>query len=533
MPDTIRYAHPILSLPEARALEADLLTTDEAAWEAMNRAGAAIAEWLPKDFAEIRPLPRHAKVLVLLGKGANGGDACIAVKSLHHQYPDIRVTLALVEPLAALRPMAMRAFTELNNSVKCAVLGGNDTAWTRDQWQNELQQTGGASGWDVCIDGLLGMSFQPPLREAYAVLIDAVNHYPRIAMRAAVDLPSGYLQGDQGYHVFNADFTYATGSLKVTQMLSDGPCGRMRYCDLEFFSVNGSRYSQSAKVSVITDAVLDSLRGFRSAGSNKRSFGHLFVLGGSAYMPGALMMAVKAALRSGAGLVTAFAPVSVAEGLAAQVPEAMWVPWPETSNGTLSPRALSLFFDRADRANAVLIGPGLGADRFTRLIAQEILQRYHGPILLDADALYPEVVELAARRKANAGPVVLTPHHGEFARLAKDLSKGDYQDSLSDYASKYNVSVVLKGPRTLVAAKNKLLCNLHGGPVLSRGGSGDILAGILSGLLARRHDPLVETLASGVYWHARAAELLARDKGQICVQTSDLLDYMGPALRSL
>jgi len=315
-------------------------------------------------------------------------------------------------------------------------------------------------------------------------------------------------------------------------MLSDGPCGRMRYCDLGFFSANGSRYSQSAKVSVITDAVLDSLRGFRSAGSNKRTFGHLFVLGGSAYMPGALMMAVKAALRSGAGLVTAFAPVSVVGGLAAQLPEAMWVPWPETSNGTLSPRALSLFFDRADRANAVLVGPGLGADRFTRLIAQELLQRYHGPILLDADALYPEVVELAARRKANAGPVVLTPHHGEFARLTKDLSKGDYQDSLLDYASKYNVSVVLKGPRTLVAAKNKLLCNLHGGPVLSRGGSGDILAGILSGLLARHHDPLVETLASGVYWHAHAAELLARDKGQICVQTTDLLDYMGPALRS-
>jgi hydroxyethylthiazole kinase-like uncharacterized protein yjeF len=532
MSDSHRYAHPVLSLADARALEAELLTNDEAAWAAMNRAGAAIAEWLPKDFSEVRPFPKRAKVLVLLGKGANGGDACLAIKCLRERYSELDVTVALVEPEAAMRPLAVRALQALRESGNFRVIGGEELAWDREQWQNALQANGGAAGWDLCLDGLLGMSFQPPLREAYAALIDAVNVYPNIVMRAAVDLPSGYLQEEQGYHVFQADFTYGTGSLKISQLLTDGPCGRMRYCDLGFFD-NGSRAIHDKKVAVINDGVLNWLRSFRAAGSNKRTFGHLFVIGGSAYMPGALMMSVQAALRSGAGLVTAFAPVSVAEGIAAQLPEAMWVPWPETSNGTLSPRAMSLFYERAERADAVLIGPGLGADRFTRMIAQELLQRYLGPILLDADALYPKVLDVLSRRNPNAGPVVLTPHHGEFKRLAKELPKLEYQDGLLAYAQKYNVSVVLKGPRTLIASQGKLLCNLHGGPVLSRGGSGDILAGILAGLLARRHDPLMETLASGVFWHARAAEMLAQEHGQVCVQTTDLLSYMGPALRNL
>jgi hydroxyethylthiazole kinase-like uncharacterized protein yjeF len=531
MPDTYRYAHPVLSLPDARALEVELLKDDAAAWSAMNRAGSAIADWLPKDFSEVRPFPEDAKVLILLGKGANGGDACLAIKRLRERYPNIDVTVAMVETEAQMRPLALRAWQALRESGEVRILGGQETAWDRGQWQEALKETGGANGWDVCLDGLLGMSFQPPLRETYAALIDAVNAYPLVVMRAAVDLPSGYLQEDQCYHVFQADFTYATGSLKISQLLTEGACGRMRYCDLGFFD-NGSKPLQGKKVAVLTDSVMQWLRCFRAAGSNKRTFGHLFVIGGSAYMPGALMMSVQAALRSGAGLVTAFAPVSVAEGIAAQLPEAMWIPWPETSNGTLSPRAMSLFFERAERADAVLIGPGLGSDRFTRMIAQELLQRYHGPILLDADALYPEVVDVLSRRKAGSGPVVLTPHHGEFQRLAKELPKLEYQEGLLAYAEKHNVSVVLKGPRTLIASQGKLLCNLYGGPVLSRGGSGDILAGILAGLLARRHDPLMETLASGVFWHSRAAEMLAREKGQVCVQTTDLLDYLGPALRS-
>ncbi len=532
MPDTDRYAHPVLSLPDARALEAELLKDDATAWAAMKRAGAAIADWLPKDYSEVRPFPDNARVLILLGKGANGGDACIAINCLRERYPKIDITVAMVEAETQMRPLAMRAWQALRDSGEVHVLGGKDTVWDLGQWQEALKEAGGVKGWDICLDGLLGMSFQPPLRESHAALIDAANDYPHVVMRATVDLPSGYLQEDQGYHVFQADFTYATGSLKVSRLLTEGPCGRMRYCDLGFFD-NGSKVPQSKKVAVLTDSVMEWLRCFRAPGSNKRTFGHLFVIGGSAYMPGALMMSVQAALRSGAGLVTAFAPVSVAEGIAAQLPEAMWIPWPETSNGTLSPRAMSLFFDRAERADAVLIGPGLGADRFTRMIAQELLQRYHGPILLDADALYPEVVDVLSRRNSNAGPVVLTPHHGEFQRLVKELPRLEYQDGLLAYAQKHNVSVILKGSRTLIASQGKLLCNLYGGPVLSRGGSGDILAGILAGLLARRHEPLMETLASGVFWHSRAAEILAREKGQVCVQTSDLMQYMGPALRSL
>jgi NAD(P)H-hydrate epimerase len=278
--------------------------------------------------------------------------------------------------------------------------------------------------------------------------------------------------------------------------------------------------------------VLDPIRRLRPATVDKREFGHLFVVGGSAYMPGALLMAVQAAVRSGAGLVTAFAPASVAASLAAQVPEAMWIPWPGTSNGTLRPRAMPLLLERINQASAVLVGPGMGKDRNTEMVVQEIIRAVECPIVLDADALRTRILEAAQKRRAHFGRIVITPHMGEFMRIAK-LSQPDYTvETLRDFCRTYSVVTVLKAAITRICDGETVLYNTQGGPVLSRGGSGDLLAGLIGGILAQNNACVPTAVARGVLLHGKAAQHLARTKGQVAVRTTELLDYLPVALRS-
>jgi NAD(P)H-hydrate epimerase len=250
-------------------------------------------------------------------------------------------------------------------------------------------------------------------------------------------------------------------------------------------------------------------------------------------MPGALLMSVQAAVRSGVGLVTAFAPASVAAALSAQVPEAMWVPWPETGNGTLNPRAIPLLTDRLDRASAVMIGPGMGRDRNTELLAQEVASKVKLPVIFDGDGLRSRVVEVAQKRKSSYGKIVVTPHMGEFMRIAK-IPEPDYSvEALLSFSKVYQVITLLKGANTRICDGKSIFYNTTGGPVLSRGGSGDLLSGLVGGMIAQNNSDVVTAVARGVMLHGLAAQRLARAKGQIMVNTTQLLDYLPDVMRSL
>jgi NAD(P)H-hydrate epimerase len=519
-------AHPILTCQEAAQLENAILVDDAAEWAAMQQAGIGIAKAVCLDYQELQPLPQGLNVLALIGKGNNGGDALIACGQLLADFPRARVTLIFAVDPASLKPLAARAYQQLKGRVSAhQVDAGSDEAGI----QTLLRSASGARAYDICIDGLLGMSFQPPVREPMRALIEAVNHYDQICLRAAVDLPSG--KGDVSDELsFHADFSYATGIAK--KVLFDGiaECGRVRTIDLGFF-VTPEGAEVDASEMVLNDCVLDPLRKLRPAAVDKRTFGHIFIVGGSAFMPGALLMAVQAAVRSGVGLVTAFAPASVAATLAAQVPEAMWVPWPETANGTLNPRAMPLLLDRIDQATAVLVGPGMGKDRNTEMVVQDIVKLVALPVLLDADALRIRVLELVLKRKPEMGPVILTPHMGEFMRIAK-LEKPDYSnETLKTFCKSYRVMTVLKSAHTRLCDGEDIWYNVCGGPVLSRGGSGDLLAGLIGGMIAQDHAGAQTSAARGIVLHGLAAQRLARAHGQVAVHTTLLLDYLPSVLR--
>ena len=520
------YAHPIFSCQQAKEFESSVLADEAAEWAAMKQAGKGLVGLLLEDYTELRPVPEHLRLLALIGSGNNGGDALIACGQVLADFPRAQVDLILTTPTDELRPLAARALQQLEGRVQAHQVSENSQVAEIAQL---LADAGGRKGFHICIDGLLGMSFKPPLRQPMAALIEAVNAFEAIDLRASVDLPSGKGDDSGDGLSFRADFSYATGIAKKALFTGIADCGRVRYVDLGFFDAAQAEAFDGNEF-ILTDAVLDPVRRLRPATVDKREFGHLFVVGGSAYMPGALLMSVQAAVRSGAGLVTAFAPASVASALAAQVPEAMWVPWPETSNGTLNPRALPLLMDRISQATALMVGPGLGKDRSTELLIQEIVRNVEVPVLLDADALLARAVEAAQRRRAHFGRIVLTPHMGEFMRVAKFAQPNYSSDALLDFSSAYNVITVLKGSNTRICDGESVIYNTQGGPVLSRGGSGDLLAGLIGGMIAQNNVEVPTAVARGVMLHGLAAQYLARAQGQVAVHTSQLLDYLSRVL---
>ncbi len=485
-----RWHHPILSCAAARDVEARRFGGDETKeWPAMQRAGRAIAAAVRRDFAELGDWPRAPRLLVLVGKGHNGGDALIAARVLLAETAAATAEVVFVFGERSLRPLAARAAREF-----LAAAGARATV--------AAAPTGGA---DVALDGVFGFQFQSPAEPRVAGLLAAVNALP-VRLRAAVDLPSAGL--------FRADFTYATGIVKAPAV-GAAEAGRVRYLDLGFFDGRGADEGSEATDRVVRAEVLAPLAALRPAHSDKRTFGHVVVVAGSRAFPGAALLAVRAALRSGAGLVTACVPESVAPAFAAQAPEAMWVAWPETPGGGLALEGEHLLREKWGRADALVIGPGLGRDPETLLLARSVATASPVPLVIDADALQPEIVA------AGTAPRVLTPHAGEWARIAAAVPP-----------AAADTVVVRKGPVTRIEHAGRAYHSFFGGPVLARGGSGDVLAGLCGGLLAQTPTEPLPAAVRGVAWHGRAADALARARGQTAVTVLDLLDHLPAALRS-
>ncbi len=492
-------APPILTCAEALAFEGKLFGGDEALeWPAMQAAGRAVAAGVLADFQEIGGFPADGHILVLAGKGHNAGDALLAARVLLEQFPAACAEVIFAFGDRGLRPLTARAWRELTHFA-----GGRVSVANARRLPT----------YDLGLGGVFGFQFRPPLDPGTATLLAWANALP-VRLRAAVDLPSGLGEPD----AFRADFTYATGSVK-TPLLTLPNAGRIRYLDLGFFPADpGSATRVTVTDRVLTDGVLAPLRRLRAPGGDKRTYGHLLVVGGSRSYPGAVLMSVLAALRGGTGLVSAFVPESLAAAYAARAPEAMWVGWPETADGGLALEGLHLLRAQLERATALVIGPGLGREPEPLALVTEILKTTSLPVLLDADALQPAVV------RTGKSPRVLTPHAGEFQRISGGAA-------LPAFAADTGATVVLKGPITRISDGRTTWHSFFGGPVLARGGSGDVLAGLIGGQLAQTPEDLPGAAARGVVWHGRAADLLARAHGQVAVTTTQLLDYLPEVLR--
>ncbi len=271
----------------------------------------------------------------------------------------------------------------------------------------------------------------------------------------------------------------------------------------------------------------------RQPEAHKGDAGRVLIVAGSMHYSGAAALCVLGALRAGAGLVTLATPKSLHGPMVQKLTEAMCIPLPETREGSVSIQALPELARLGDRAEAVAIGPGLSQEAQTKTLLRQLLPKIVKPLVVDADGLnaLAEEVDLLRRRTL---PCILTPHPGEMARLIRQSAEAvqsDRERIAGEFAKKYQVVVVLKGHRSVVANfDGTLYVNETGNPGMASGGSGDVLTGMIVGLLGQRLS-LFDAARLGVYLHGLAGDLAAREKGEIGLIASDVADRIPLAIR--
>ncbi len=467
----------VTTAAEAAAVDSRAIAAGTASWALMRAAGRAAAGVIRDRLAAYL----DGGVVVLAGGGNNGGDGYVVAAELAAAGNAVSV-VATAEPGTE---DARTARTALPASV--SVHGWNDV-------------TPGHAQGALIVDALLGTGSSGAPRGAVADAI-AMARRARAAGVPVVslDIPSGVdaTSGAAPGAFVQADLTVTFGTVKRGLLRNRGAAGAIVVVDIGLGAA-----SDDATAPNLVDAAraLDAVPPI-GAGANKGTRRKLLVFGGGAGMAGAAILAARGALRSGVGMVKlcvespSIVPVQAAE------PAALTAPWPVDDS------ALRAYLEWA---HAVLVGPGLGLGRASRELAERVLGAWRGPVVVDADAL--TMFEGRAERLAEllAGrPAIITPHAVEAQRLAgvtaADLDAGRFE-AAARLADRVRATVLLKGVPTVVSDGRRTLVVAAGTPVLATGGSGDILGGIVTTLLAQTGDPLASA-ASGAWVHGRAAEI--------------------------
>lgn len=269
----------------------------------------------------------------------------------------------------------------------------------------------------------------------------------------------------------------------------------------------------------------------RNQWGHKGSFGRVLLVCGSKNMVGCCVLAAKGALRSGAGLVTIAFPDVLYSSLTSQIQEALFIPLETDSNGFISHTSVSTILDEAQKSDVVMVGCGLGVGYAQSLVVTSLIEIINKPLILDADALNNIAVCTDVLKKASSNNVILTPHPGEMARLINnDISyvEKDRKKVAEEFAREYNVNVLLKGHETLICSKecDSIFLNKTGNSALAKGGSGDLLSGIIAGLTPAMNGDVFKAGVLGAYAHGLCADVLKNDFSEYAILPSDCADTL-------
>lgn len=491
----------------------------------MDTAGAGVA----LELAEIIALAgrREEPIRVFVGPGNNGGDALVAARHLHEQGFRVEVWLAQEpsrfkdESLARLE-LAIKAGVPIHNLAKPEDLA-------------ELQP----GRWrGVILDGILGTGVTGALRGASATAVDWINKLAPKSLVVALDLPSGLdAEGGGAVHdAVRADFTLTIGWPKkgVLAEKSLPYVGSLSLVDIGIEPDWVTSASANGDLDwVTTDEVAD-LFPKRERVAHKGDFGHVLIIGGARGYSGAITLAIRAGLRSGVGLVSALVPQSIVPLVAPKCPEAMVNGVAETEIGSLAKEFWPAWRDKLGAFTAILVGPGLTRHEESRELVRLILQEAAVPLVVDASALSVWENQADIFRQAKV-PVVITPHPGELGRLLGSSIQAIQADRVKAAVaavSKTRAIVVLKGAGTLIAGMGGMAINLTGNPGMAVGGSGDVLAGLMAGILAQGMSPESAAKAA-VYIHGRAGDRLALKNSQIGLEAGDFVRELPAVWREL
>jgi hydroxyethylthiazole kinase-like uncharacterized protein yjeF len=495
----------------------------------MENAGSAVARFVLSDY------PQAERVGIVCGKGNNGGDGFVVARKLVEAGRAVRVLL-LCDP-EELRGDAAAMFQKLLQTLRPLK---NAPVIVRDASGFDSSDVAEIFTADVIVDAILGTGFRPPVSPLYAAAIGKMN--AASAPIVAVDIPSGAdadarrprtSAGNEARADAIVTFT-APRPAHVFAALTSGPI-----VIAPIGSPPEAIVSQLG-LHLSTSSDFAPLLAPRVREGNKGNYGHVLVIGGSLGKAGAAAMAGFAALRAGAGLSTVATPKSVLATIAAFHPELMTEPLAETEDGTISLRALGSGLDSLLERKTLAIGPGISRNSETAEFVRAIVKRGDTSsvvnLVVDADALNA-FEGVAGQLNGRGRTVVITPHPGEMARLT-GLSIAEIQanrlEVARNFAREHELMVVLKGHRTLIAAPDGTVwVNSTGNPGMATGGTGDILTGIVAGLIAQHPQHTLEATALAVYLHGLAGDLASESIGENSLVATDLVRFLPQAFAQL
>lgn len=514
----------------------------------MENAAAATARVIASTSPEIA----NSSVLVLCGRGNNGGDGAATARLLAHAGAN--VTAVLFGNIADTKGDARTNFEALvslaqDSSAAKGVVRLIECA-SDDDCQSLVNERLDESP-DVIVDAVFGTGLTRPLHGVHAETARRVNALRDLAnsnpLVVSIDVPSG-LSSDSPEPIgeaVQADITVTMTAPKIANVLppASNYNGRLIVADIG----SPADFISKAPTDLFLTEEADTRRWLvqtrYTPASHKNTHGHAVIVAGARGFTGAAALCANAAMRSGAGLVTVATPASAQAIVATQVmPEVMTAALAETDRGAVSDEAFDFFSKFSEKADVIAIGPGLSSeDDRTRKFVRQVVAHRRVPVVIDADGLnclspWPEDLRGSAQF-----PIVLTPHPGEMLRMMGTLDKSALNDRIAAarrFATEHEVILLLKGGRSLVAAPGgRVFLNSTGNAGLGTAGAGDTLTGVIAGFLAQAQSServsALDTAIAALYVSGLAGDLAARKLGMRCMVASDIREHLSAAICSI
>jgi len=483
----------------------------------MENAGMRVVEALEERFEDLEDLT----IGILCGKGNNGGDGFVVARQLIQKgtYPFVFL-LGREEDVAG--------DAKINLNILKAIGYPPTVIGDAEEWNEEKPELIDA---DIIIDAILGTGLTKPVTGLFQAVIESLrDDFPRAEI-ISIDLPSG-LPADSAHPIgpaVEADATVTFTALKPCLVLPSNEefAGDVILADIG----NPAELLESPdlQMELIVPEEFAAVVRARASESNKGDFGKVLIVGGSVGKSGAAAMAGRSALRSGAGLVTVATPESALPIVAASMPELMTAVLPRNGHGVMP---------LLEGKTVLAIGPGLGTESGIQELIRGVVRDSVIPTVVDADGLNAFAGQPDALRGNDKREVIITPHPGEMSRLIERKIEHVVSNRVEvarDFATANNVFVVLKGHRTVVAVPDgSVHINITGNPGMASGGTGDILTGMIAGIIAQEHlGSFIERLCLAVYLHGLAGDLAADEIGEEAMVATDILQFLPAAWKKL
>lgn len=512
----------VLTTLQMKMAEAAANMNDTSYLRLMENAGAACAKAIREECGVFQDNPK--KITVVCGRGNNGGDGFVIARKFSEIGCSVTVILAGGYPLTDLSkemltrieqmPINMITFDMNKSSALDALLKS-----------------------DIIVEAVFGVGLTREVTDVYAELFRYINS--STGFKVSIDVPGG-INSDTGEvmgEAIYADFTIAICAAKPCHILLPGSkyCGKIKVVNIgiteEEQRVSGEPYCYS-----IDEDFAKHILPKRNFISNKGDYGHVLSICGCKTMAGAAVLAATGAVKSGAGLVTAAFPECAYNAISSKLTSPLLLPLESNEFDTVSVQCIPKIKKSIEKASSVLIGCGLGVNRDTASVLYEVLTTSEVPIVIDADGINIISHNINVLKAAKV-PVILTPHPGEMSRLTGMSVKKIQSDRIQtaiDFAHNHNVIVVLKGANTVVAVPDEksAYVNTTGNPGMAKGGSGDLLAGMIAGFLAGGMKPADAAMLS-VYLHGSAGDIAAEKYSMTAMTPLDTAECLSFALLNL